>query len=891
MRAPRVFISYAQNDDPRVVLEPLLKDLRFLELRGELECVYDQRLPIGSYPYGEISDWIETSDATIAVVSKEYLSSRFVVEHEIPLLTRRKDADPDYRVFPLIVDVCRWDSVDIFRSSTRCPNGKTTFAELDPKERERHLTSAVNDVAAYLAGRALRGRSSLRGGSFAMIGRERERELATLKLAEFPMLVLYGPPGQGKTEVARSVAATLLDEFPDGVIDLDLQNETHAQNVLAMLSDRMALPAGADPLEAIARRKALLLLDSFEELAAKASQGELEALLKSLHSSLTRASSRAIITSQVEFNRTGLCSVPIGGLGEDHSAQLFHSASEGRYEDFPAAALGSFLVEDLSGHPYSIIVLGRYSRDLDLTLDELRRVWQEKWEEIGSFQPYLDRNALTTAFELTYSSLGTNSQELFLAFGAIPDGLSRQQINDVWGFAADHLNDSLRRLAQRGLLDERARARHLFRLLGPACRYVGVKLARMRTGRIEGTDATVYLRALDRYYESFVRDHAPEEIAPRPASQNQLLKRNFHNIHAALDRQLIPVEDESALAAGETVLRLYWAYHNNITGTRDSLSASDDAVAYIEKARTVFEANGRSAEVVRCLHYTGIILWLRGQVREAEKYLNDALASPDATEEIKRDCRRAFAHMAYREGSLTRAAELYHEIADDARQAGDQNTEIRTEIGLIDCYRKIGDHSAAAEAFERIRDRLDGVTPNVKGSAIRGLAYVKLVEGHVAEAEHLYHDAISCLAPVSDFGTAHCRRGLGDVYTSQRRFDEAEREYARSIELYDLANKNPSLGVALVLLGRGKLASARGDQEAALAAFNEAAEMLDKPGRHEPFDYAVARELQGDVYLQTGRVALAKGQYELALAYFTRIDALGGRERVAKRLAAMRNTK
>jgi tetratricopeptide (TPR) repeat protein len=699
-------------------------------------------------------------------------------------------------------------------------------------------------------------------------------------LEDFPILVLYGAPGQGKTELARYVAAGIQDQFPDGFCEIDVQNETQAHNLPLLIADRLDLRPDQNLFEALARSRRLILLDGFERLITANSAEDAESFLKPFIESLRVSDSRSIITSQVDFDRAGVQSRAVEPLDPSAAVALFHRASDGEYKAHSEEEIGQFLTSDLGGHPYSIIILGRYSKGIGLEFDALKRLWRKTWVELGEFRASIDQRELATAFELTYASLGSEAQFLLAAMGGLPDGLKRSEIDEIWGFAATHLNESLRTLLQRGLFDERARkADQVFRLLGPMFRFAGYKLD-MLSAEEKGAVAP-YLTALDNFYDHFVAAHAPQESDPAPEEKNKLIRRHFHNIHASLDRRLVPIRDQAAVAAGETVLKMYWAYHNNMVGARDAISSSDDAINYLRKAKDVFEANSQPKQVVRCLHYNGLILWLRGEIPQARAYLNEALASPDNTEAVRLDCARAFAHIEYKEGSLLKAVELYHKAIAAAKAAGEASAEIRAEIGLMDAFRKLCDYPAAEAVYGRIEGRLTTAPHGVRGNAIRGLAYVALAKGDPAGAERLYRKALGFFGPVSPFGEAHCRRGLGDVYTTQERFEAAESEYVRAIELYDEARKNPSLGVCLVMLGRGRLALAREEPQLALQQFEAAARLLDKAALNEPFEHAVARELAGEAHRRTGHRPQALGQFEIAAAQFARMDAQAAAERIA----------
>ncbi len=119
---------------------------------------------------------------------------------------------------------------------------------------------------------------SLRARSTSFVGRKRElREiLALLSDGDVRLLTLTGPGGSGKTRLAVEATAGLGDEFPDGVVLVELAPIGDPDLVAAAIADRLGVGdrPGREPAEALAAylrdRRMLLVLDNFEQLLAAA---------------------------------------------------------------------------------------------------------------------------------------------------------------------------------------------------------------------------------------------------------------------------------------------------------------------------------------------------------------------------------------------------------------------------------------------------------------------------------------------------------------------------------------------------------------------------------------------------------------------------------------------
>jgi predicted ATPase len=159
------------------------------------------------------------------------------------------------------------------------------------------------------------GKLPVRPATF--IGRGPERAEIGRLLAEEQtcrLLILVGPGGIGKTELAIQVASENRDLYPDGVYFVALQSVEQADNIVHAIARALDIPLADhdDPsrelLKFLEDRRCLILLDNFEQLVDSTGMDILEHLLAGA------PGITVLITSRLRLNLQSEWSVDIHGL-------------------------------------------------------------------------------------------------------------------------------------------------------------------------------------------------------------------------------------------------------------------------------------------------------------------------------------------------------------------------------------------------------------------------------------------------------------------------------------------------------------------------------------------------------------------------------------------------
>ena len=101
----KAFISYSHNGS--LMLEMFHKHLAQLKRDGTLTTWTDQQIPSGSKLDQSISSELSTSNLFIALLSPDYISSKYCYEKEfqkaLEMLSEGKII-----IIPIIIEVCDW---------------------------------------------------------------------------------------------------------------------------------------------------------------------------------------------------------------------------------------------------------------------------------------------------------------------------------------------------------------------------------------------------------------------------------------------------------------------------------------------------------------------------------------------------------------------------------------------------------------------------------------------------------------------------------------------------------------------------------------------------------------------------------------------------------------
>ncbi len=699
--------------------------------------------------------------------------------------------------------------------------------------RPAELIAAPAVALAPPIGRALPSAARLPLPLDELVGRE--VELATLAaLLRAPharLLTLIGTGGVGKTRLAVEAARRARDDFPDGVLFVDLA----ATGDPAMLLPSIAQAIGASehelgPAEALALalggRRTLLVLDNLEQIVAAA---------PALATLLTVCQTlRMLATSRVALRVRGERELLVEPLGLPGSAERAASEAD---DDAPAAQL--FLLRARAIQP-------AYARRA------------EDRAAVAAICALLD--GVPLAIELAAARARTLAPEALLA------RLQSGALTLLTGGARDL---PLRQRALRsaiawsdGLLD--AAERRLFARLAVFAGGWDIAAAAAVCGDRRGT--MVQLPAIVDELETLVTCCLVRQTETAGTARYSML--------ATIREYAVEQLDASPEAA--TLRSQHAQFFLSLASDGDPQLRGPDAAAWLARIELehanlrialtwALEAPEAGDMALRLAVRLGGFWHMRGHWREGSAWLERALERPDGADQLRSDALGVRSRLSIALGDYPAALALAQAALAIAERLDDRRA-LALALGRLGIAASwSGERALARHALERAltieRERGDAAGAS---RLLNNLATIYQAEGEYAAARAVLEQSLAIKIEMHDlYGAAIVANNIGHLLFELRDYAGAAAAYHRGLE--GAVQIDDAVGEAIGLNNLGMIA-AYAEHDAALARQRYEAALAIGRRIDDRYVVALASTNLGHLLCRQGDYGAARAQLLVALA-------------------------
>lgn len=618
----------------------------------------------------------------------------------------------------------------------------------------------------------------------SLIGRERVVQEITERLVDggVHLVTLTGPGGVGKTRLSLQVGTEALDNFPDGVWFVPLEEATDAEAIVVSLARVLGVrEIGGQPLldtliEYLRHKRLLLILDNFEQVAHAAPL--ISRLLTSAPDITALVSSRTRLGVQGEYETVVSPLAVPDRNAVPPATELLECSAVRLFVERARAASSGFSLTDTNAEAVTEICRGLDALPLAIELAAARVKLLPPEALLSRMERRLglltggrgDRpsrhQTLRATIAWSFDLLSTQEQLLFARLSVFASGFTLEASESVCN--AD------------GALD----------LLSGLEALVDHSLVR----QVEDASGELRFSML-----VTIREFAAERLEELDGDTTPAL-------HVAWCLEMLE-EAEPALRG-----RNQQTWLDQLEREHDNLRA----------ALTWTRSTNRHADHLRLASGMYQFWEMRGYLSEGRKWLDSARSAPgDAPADIIAKALRGLASLMTRQGDYDEATGAFERSLDMSRELGDTHGIAESLAGLASAELRQGHHEAATLLFQESR-ALFGETGDTWSEAgvINGLAAVAHDQQDYAQAQALYEKALAAFQTLAD------RRNMAITLNNLATVAHDRKDYSRAIALYEqslaltrlLEDKRTS---AMALNNQGIVAHDQGDYLRATALYEE----------------------------------------------------------------------
>ncbi len=562
----------------------------------------------------------------------------------------------------------------------------------------------------------------------SFVGREREvSDVVELLQDRARLVTLSGPGGSGKTRLAIESAAALVPDFRNGVFWIGLA----ALREPALVAETVAQTLGAKDgvAEHIGERELLLLLDNFEHVVDAAP--ELGSLLESC------PNLRLLVTSRELLRIRGEVEYAVPPLPQPEAVELFRARSQ-----LPPSDDIAELCRRLDNLPLAVELAAARTRVLS-PAQILERLSQRLDLLKGGRDSESRQQTLRATIEWSCELLTEEERRLFARLSVFVGGCTLEAAETVCGADLDTL---------QSLVDK--------------------SLIRFVDGRFWMLE-TIREFALERLQETGGAEDLRQRHGAYFLGLGELAKPELHGWNSSIWFDRLQAEHDNIRAV------LGDALEHGPAGVALRLVAAVSSFwltrGYWSEARRWLEsalADGTESDPQLrrdVLADAGLVAVWQGDFERGSAAADELLALAAETDSNRARAVLLAGIVANRSGDLDRAAQLYAETAQLARELGDSRLLSIAVNNLGDVALNRGEYERALEFFEESLAIGRGLQDHdLLARALTNLGFTALMLGDIQRTRSLLRDALIAAREIGHVeGFTYGFAGLAAAYARE----------------------------------------------------------------------------------------------------------------------------
>ena len=144
---PTLFISYSHQDEDHK--DFVVGHLKVAERQGVFDVWDDRRIKGGGDWLTDIDTALEKADIAVLVISRHFLTSDFIMDHEVQTILKRH-AEHDVIIYPILISDCTWQHVDWLQAINVRPADGAPLNSFAEAKRDQVMADIASEIAALL---------------------------------------------------------------------------------------------------------------------------------------------------------------------------------------------------------------------------------------------------------------------------------------------------------------------------------------------------------------------------------------------------------------------------------------------------------------------------------------------------------------------------------------------------------------------------------------------------------------------------------------------------------------------------------------------------------------------------------------------------------------------